>query len=71
MSRYVAVEMSDDAMDNRPLGKSGCFLTGSYSESDIALFPSADSALNIASQAPNARPGLTIEAIGQSRKVKA
>lgn len=71
MARYIAIEISPDAQDNRPLGWSGLFLTGSFSEADVATFPSIDSALNIAFRASNRRADCVIEAVGQSRKVRA
>ena len=71
MSRFVAIEFSADASDNRPLGVSGAFLTGQYSEPDIAAFPTIDAALHAANQAPNRREGCTIEAIGSARRVAA
>lgn len=67
MARFLAVEMSADAQDNRPLGWSGLFLTGSFSDRDVADFPSALSALSAGSRATNARPDCFIEAVGQSR----
>lgn len=71
MARFLAVELSADGLDNRPLGWSGEFLTGSFSDRDVAEFPSIQSALNAGAQASNARPGCEIHAIGQSRKVRA
>lgn len=71
MSRFVAIEFSADASDNRPLGVSGAFLTGQYSDRDIAAFPTIDAALHAAGQAPNRRDGCTLEAIGQSRRAAA
>lgn len=69
--RFIAYEMNADASDCRPLGWSGDFLTGSFSESDVALFHNADSAINQATQARNARPGCRIETIPRERKVRA
>lgn len=68
--RFIAIEMSDDRTnaDDRPLGKCGDFLTGSYSDSDVMQFASADSALMVASLARNARPGATIETIPQRKR---
>lgn len=70
MSRFVVVEFNADASDNRPLGTSGQFLIGQYTESDIAVFPSIDSGLNHGAQAANRRTDCTIEAIGQSRTLQ-
>lgn len=66
--RFITVEFSPNGDDNRPLGVSGSFLTGAYSEADIATFPSIDSALSHGAQAPNRRIDCTLEAIGQVRR---
>jgi hypothetical protein len=73
MSRYQAIELSAcrNPADDRPLGKSGEFLSGTFGQSDVAEFPSMHAALNAGSQATNARPGCTVEAIGQTRSKRA
>lgn len=73
MSRFLAVELDNDRAraDDRPLGWSGEFLTGSFSEADVAAYPSAHSALNAANGASNARRGCMVSAIGQGRTVHA
>jgi len=48
--------------DDRPLGKSGAFLTGSWNRSQIANFATANEALAAAAQAPNRRIGATLSA---------
>lgn len=73
MARYIAVELSTcrDPADDRPLGVGGAFLSGSFTEKDVAAFVSMHSALNAASQATNARDGAAVEAIAQGRRVSA
>lgn len=73
MSRFVIVEFSPDAKDNRPLGVSGRFLTldHPYGESDIATFHSPDAARAAAELAPNRREGCELWVNGQKAKVPA
>lgn len=71
MALFQAVEMSPDAMDNRPLGRSGQFLAGAFSEKDVAIFPSAGAALRAAAVAPNARKACEVHAVAQGRRVRA
>lgn len=70
---HIAVELDSNRRraDDRPLGWSGEFLTGSYSDRDIAQYPSAHSALNAGSRATNARESCIVSAIAQGRKAHA
>lgn len=68
--KFVVIEMDPTARDNRPLGKSGLLLTGTYGESDIAEFRDPDAARDAASRAPNRRPGYELFVPG-ARKVAA
>lgn len=71
--RFIALEMSKcrEPADDRPLLWDGSFGTGSFSDRDIAEFPSMHAALNAADRATNARKGCFVSAIADGRKVRA
>lgn len=71
--KHIAVELDNDRTraDDRPLGWTGEFMHGSFSEDDVAQYPSAMSALNAASRATNSRPDCIVSAVAQGRKVHA
>lgn len=71
MSRFICVEMSPDAQDNRPLGLSGNFLSGTFGEKDIATFATREAAEAAGRRATNPRDGCTLWINGQARKVAA
>lgn len=75
MPRFVIVELSPDAKDNRPLGISGSFLLNGtpYGESDIAEFRTLQAAFDAAAAAPNRRHGhqLFVPGAGKAGKVAA
>lgn len=67
MSRFVVIEMAPDASENRPLGKSGEFLSGTYGESDIKEFSTPEGARQAGEQAANRRAGLTLRVPGERK----
>lgn len=72
MARHVCIELSvaRDLADDRPLGKSGEFLSGTYGQDDIAEFASVDAAFTAAAHATR-RPDSEIWVSGSRRKAAA
>lgn len=68
MARFVVIELSPDPSDNRPLGRSGEFLSGTYGQLDVAEFSSREAAEAAASAARNRRDNSSVSVIGGARK---
>lgn len=70
MTRYVIVELSTerDIADDRPLGTSGDFLTGCYSQSDVWEFANESAAEAAAARAPNRRKHCALWITGAKRR---
>jgi hypothetical protein len=70
MSRFICVEMSADAADNRPLGDDGEFLTGTFGERAIAKFPTREAAERAGQQASNRRQGCELWVNGGAARMR-
>jgi hypothetical protein len=71
--KWICVELDcdrDPLPTDRPLGISGSFLTGSYSQTDVKEFPSAEAARAAGELASNRRAGCTLWVPGE-RKIAA
>lgn len=63
MAKFIVVEFGKD--DNRPLGRSGQFLSGEQvTEREVAEFTSRDAAL-VAVEKASRRPGTTVDVVGR------
>lgn len=71
MARFLVIEMDPTGADSRPLGQSGAFLTGTYSEQDVAQFASPEIARAAADRAPNRRATLELFVPGEKKRVSA
>lgn len=68
MIRLLVIEWSNGPDDHRPLGVSGTFLSGAFSEADVATFTTQEAAQSAIASATNRRPGSSVSIIGQARR---